>query len=66
MTMHMHDILAKHLATVRGMRPEGYELQILETGTIRQDTEAHRLGDGWSTRGVRRARCRARRSRDQH
>ena len=49
MIMHMHDILAKHLATIRGMRPEGYELQILETGTIRQDTEAHRLGDGWST-----------------
>ena len=47
--MHMHDILAKHLATIRGMRPAGYELQILETGTIRQDTEAHRLGDGWST-----------------
>lgn len=47
--MHMHDILADHLATARGLRPEGYELQILETGTIRQDTEAHRLGDGWST-----------------
>ncbi len=47
--MYMHDILANHLATIRGMRPEGYELQILETGSIRQDTEAHRLGDGWST-----------------
>ena len=47
--MHMHEILADHLATIQGLRPEGYELQILETGTIRMDTEAHRLGDGWST-----------------
>lgn len=48
--MHMHEIIEKELAefcatTGRDIR----ELQILETGTIRQDTEAHRLGDGWST-----------------
>lgn len=47
--MHMHDIIANHLMAAQDLRPEGYELQILETGTIRQDTEAHRLGDGWST-----------------
>lgn len=48
--MHMHEIIEKELAgfcatTNRDIRG----LQILETGTIRQDTEAHRLGDGWST-----------------
>jgi hypothetical protein len=47
--MHMSTILVARLAELKQLRPEGYELQILETGTIRQDTEAHRLGDGWST-----------------
>lgn len=47
--MHMSTILVAHLAELRQLRPEGYELQILETGTIRQDTDAHRQGDGWST-----------------
>lgn len=47
--MHMHDIIAEQLEKFSSSLPEGYELQILETGTIRQDTEAHRLGDGWST-----------------
>lgn len=49
--MHMHEIIADQLENFRQlqMRPHDWELQILETGTIRQDTEAHRLGDGWST-----------------
>lgn len=49
--MHMHEIIADQLETFRQLqlRPHDWELQILETGTIRQDTEAHRLGDGWST-----------------
>ena len=54
--MHMHAIIEhqlQHLRQVlgadgRGSQPvEGFH--ILETGTIRQDTEAHRAGDGWST-----------------
>jgi predicted O-methyltransferase YrrM len=51
MTMHMSDILREQIARFRaavGMKG-GDALDILETGTIRQDTEAHRLGDGWST-----------------
>lgn len=49
--MHMHEIIADQLENFRQLelRSPGWELQILETGTIRQDTEAHRLGDGWST-----------------
>lgn len=48
--MHMHEIIGRELEafcfrTERDVK----SLQILETGTIRQDTEAHRLGDGWST-----------------
>jgi hypothetical protein len=49
--MHMHDIIADQLEKFRQLqlRPHNWELEILETGTIRQDTEAHRQGDGWST-----------------
>lgn len=48
--MHMHEILARELAKLRELRgtPDA-PLEILETGTIRQDTAAHRDGDGWST-----------------
>jgi hypothetical protein len=53
--MHMHEIIAHqldHLRKVLGctgieLPPEGF--QVLETGTIRQDTPQHRAGDGWST-----------------
>lgn len=48
--MHMHDIIAGQLDTFRRMhRFDQPELSVLETGTIREDTEAHRKGDGWST-----------------
>ena len=46
--MHMSTILQTRLDEFQQMHP-GRELEILETGTIRQDTEAHRQGDGWST-----------------
>ncbi len=48
--MHMHEIIERELTAFcadTGRDTRG--LQILETGTIRQDTEEHRLGDGWST-----------------
>lgn len=54
--MHMHEIIAHQLQHLRqilggegrdGQPGEGFE--ILETGTIRQDTPQHRAGDGWST-----------------
>lgn len=49
--MHMHDIIGLHMDRLRHAIPGVSEggLSILETGTIRQDTEAHRQGDGWST-----------------
>lgn len=48
--MHMHDILNAEIDAFRkAHRGPGSTLEILETGTIRQDTEEHRLGDGWST-----------------
>lgn len=52
--MHMHDIINEQLARLRDRLgvarpdPDG-GLAILETGTIRVDSEAHRKGDGWST-----------------
>lgn len=48
---HMHDILTDLLQAFQAVhRPSGPpELQILETGSIREDTEQHRKGDGWST-----------------
>jgi predicted O-methyltransferase YrrM len=51
MNMHMTDILSEQIDRfLDGLGADtDYPLQILETGTIRQDTEAHRLGDGWST-----------------
>lgn len=42
--MHLHEILAKEFE-----RFEGQPLRIFETGTIRGDTDASRIGDGWST-----------------
>lgn len=47
--MHMHGIIKHQLAVLRHTRMIEDGLAILETGTIRQDTEEHRLGDGWST-----------------
>jgi len=51
--MHMHDIINAQLAAFRrGWLPPDISeggLSILETGTIRYDTEDHRRGDGWST-----------------
>jgi hypothetical protein len=49
--MHMQAILNAQLDRFRELyRPNGpVDLQVLETGTIRQDTEEHRQGDGWST-----------------
>lgn len=51
--MHMHDIINEQLARLRqllGIADDPANgLEILETGTIRVDSEAHRLGDGWST-----------------
>lgn len=53
--MHMHEIIAHQLDRFRKIiGSEGptactHGFDILETGTIRQDTEAHRFGDGWST-----------------
>lgn len=46
--MHMHDILDREL-TEFATRFQLTDLEILETGTIRYDTEDHRQGDGWST-----------------
>ena len=48
--MHMSEVLREQLDRFRktvGDDPQG--LEILETGTIRQDTPEHRAGDGWST-----------------
>jgi len=42
--MHLHDILKLEFARF-GNRP----LNIVETGTLRNDTEPSRIGDGWST-----------------
>lgn len=54
--MHMHDIIDRELAAFCEATGQDVKtLQILETGTIRQDTEAHRLGDGWSTVAFARA-----------
>lgn len=50
--MHMHRILQGRLADFRNRHyPDNPDagLAILETGTIRVDSEAHRQGDGWST-----------------
>ena len=57
--MHMHEIIAFQLDRFRKVigseNPADcahgctHGFDILETGTIRQDTEAHRAGDGWST-----------------
>lgn len=52
--MHMHEIIAHqldHLRKVLGSEgvTDGHGFNILETGTIRQDTPQHRAGDGWST-----------------
>lgn len=51
--MHMHDILddqiRKFRAAFRHPADMYGPLHILEVGSIRQDTEQHRLGDGWST-----------------
>lgn len=47
--MHMHEIVEAEIAAYRQQFDHQGELYILETGTIRQDTEAHRQGDGWST-----------------
>lgn len=52
--MHMHEIIAhqlQHLRQVLGSTglTDGHGFNILETGTIRQDTPEHRAGDGWST-----------------
>lgn len=49
---HMHRIIENELQLFRNRfypdRPDA-GLAILETGTIRVDSEAHRQGDGWST-----------------
>jgi predicted O-methyltransferase YrrM len=52
--MHLHEIL-----TAEFNRFGNAPLNIIETGTIRGDSEASRLGDGWSTLwfAERRARC---------
>jgi methyltransferase family protein len=52
--MHMHDILNAEIDAFRKTHrgPGRFDMQILETGTIRQDTEEHRLGDGWSTQAL--------------
>lgn len=47
--MHMHEIIGREIEAYRTKHDHWGDLHILETGTIRQDTEAHRLGDGWST-----------------
>lgn len=50
--MHMHEIIANELELFRSRcypdQPRA-GFSILETGTIRYDTEDHRQGDGWST-----------------
>ena len=46
--MHMHDILGEQLQRF-ATAFELTDLEILETGTIRQDTPEHQAGDGWST-----------------
>jgi predicted O-methyltransferase YrrM len=54
--MHMHEIIERELTTFCAATGQDVKtLQVLETGTIRQDTEAHRLGDGWSTVAFARA-----------
>lgn len=54
--MHMHQIIDRELAAFCEATGQDVKmLQVLETGTIRQDTEAHRLGDGWSTVAFARA-----------
>lgn len=50
--MHMHHIIAAQLQTFRALfrgDDPTCPLNILETGTIREDTSAHQQGDGWST-----------------
>jgi len=48
--MHMHEIIADRLSRLRSvLGSDTIGLEILETGTIRQDTPEHRAGDGWST-----------------
>lgn len=59
---HMHRIIENELALFRQrFFPQDPEigLSILETGTIRVDSEAHRQGDGWSTEAFARdcAKC---------
>jgi hypothetical protein len=44
----MHEILNRTLSDFATCYQLA-DLEILETGTIRQDTEEHRQGDGWST-----------------
>ncbi|MEW1679277.1 class I SAM-dependent methyltransferase [Streptomyces noursei] len=44
----MSDILTAELATLRERQGRD-QLDIVETGSIRNDTEPHRVGDGWST-----------------